>query len=159
MRFDVFQRKDKGQAPGPSHSSPFTDFTRFACLLRPGAAWRLIVHFTCFARCLLLPPTEPSAVTPILPRDSARLPYSTFAWATLKLHLSFSHSTVDFNNVCNKIWSQDQNRVFLNRHYRVSLQGRIYDASSDTDRAYSPLFSYVDRNVLNKPTFKSFTGK
>ena len=65
-------------------------------------------------------------------------------------------STVDFNDACNKIWSQDKNRVFLGRHYRVSLQGRIYDASSDIDRASSPLFSYVDENVFNKPTFKSF---
>ena len=69
------------------------------------------------------------------------------------------NSPVDFNDVCNKIWSQDKNRVFLGRHYRVNIQDKINDASSNVDRAHSPLFSYVDRNILNKPTFKAFMGK
>lgn len=62
----------------------------------------------------------------------------------------------DFNDICNRIWREDRNRLTLGRHYRVNIQNRIYDTWSDRDRAYSPLFSYVDRNIQNKPTFKSF---
>lgn len=64
----------------------------------------------------------------------------------------------NFNDVCQKIWQEDRNRVSLGRDYRVNIQNRIYDASSNIDRAYSRLFSYVDRNILTRPTFKTFLG-
>ena len=56
---------------------------------------------------------------------------------------------------CNKLWDLDSSRLVPEIDYKINLQNgkSLYN---NNDVASLPLFSYVNENILQKPTFKSF---
>lgn len=53
------------------------------------------------------------------------------------------------------IWDLDDNRLDPNDDYKVNVQGGKKPYWQD-DSASDPLFSYVDRSALNRPTYRAF---
>jgi len=61
----------------------------------------------------------------------------------------------EFSRLVTKLWSLDQNRA-SNLDYSLSYQGRIGIRNNGRDASSRPLFSYVNRDILEKPTYKAF---
>ena len=69
--------------------------------------------------------------------------------------LYFSAKTnYDFTRFVNKIWDLDKNRLLYGRDYRLTYQGHAPWYNNGRDYAGYSLFSYVNPQVFNKPTYK-----
>jgi len=69
----------------------------------------------------------------------------------------FSGNVVKANSelsaLISKMWKDDTNRLTFGRDIRLSYQNQA-SWSRVKDVSYNPLFSSVNSNVFNKPTFK-----
>ena len=61
----------------------------------------------------------------------------------------------DLSLAANRLWDLDANRLTPGKDYVINLQGgtKVYKTE---DKAADPLFTRVDANALEKPTFKTF---
>jgi len=62
----------------------------------------------------------------------------------------------EFSRLVTKLWSLDKNRAVYNFDYQLSYQGRVPWRDNGYDASSYPLFSYVNSDILEKPTYKAF---
>lgn len=60
------------------------------------------------------------------------------------------------NNWCEDLWEADVNRLTPDVDYDLDLQGRTRFSFDGPDMAKDPLFSFVKKEALERPTYKSF---
>lgn len=60
------------------------------------------------------------------------------------------------NNWCEQLWESDVNRLVPDKDYDLDLQGRTRFSYDGPDNAADPLFSFVTKEALEKPTYKAF---
>ena len=58
------------------------------------------------------------------------------------------------NNWCEQLWEADINRLVPDKDYDLDLQGRTRFSYDGPDKAEDPLFSFVTKEALAKPTYK-----
>lgn len=72
----------------------------------------------------------------------------------LKLSPNFNLD-VDLNGAIQELWNLDVNRLRPNVDYSINVQGGKKPFWKD-DKAEDPLFSFVDKEALRRPTYKAF---
>jgi poly(U)-specific endoribonuclease len=61
----------------------------------------------------------------------------------------------ELSAIYTELWELDENRLTPGKHYRINLQGGT-KTYHHRDKAEDPLFSWVDEEVLQWPTYKTF---
>lgn len=61
----------------------------------------------------------------------------------------------DLSLACQKLWDLDENRLVCNKDYAINVQAgkKSYETG---DAAEEPLFSFVNKEVWQKPTYRTF---
>lgn len=76
----------------------------------------------------------------------------------LTLELPPSHAPdadTDFETAVQTIWNLDSNRLTPNKDYKMNVQASKHPCDKG-DAANEPLFTYVNRQVFQRPTFNTF---
>jgi len=70
----------------------------------------------------------------------------------------YGGTSTQFNDIVNRLWKLDKNRLTIGTDLRVAAQGNAPWYSSWRDYASQPYIAYVRSSALNKPTFKAFVS-
>lgn len=67
-----------------------------------------------------------------------------------------NYTSEALTNFCEQIWNEDENALIVGEDYELDLQGRTRYSKGGIDKAEDPLFTFVTKEALEKPTYKAF---